>query len=711
MTDIANELIDIGIDIHQDGAISSEWGGSEKGATLFHHLQKSTEECSEIKQSESISVRPTNADLVSDMKNVLKTVFMVKSKTVATPTDHGKSDTMEGKDTSIREYGQLCNNLALSSVFVLDNVLVPLLHQNGTSSVEQETTNLRSSLHHTCAKKFVSRVCRFNEQEERGISLPIPPEFDNINTTAVIGNATLMGILEETIDMWYSIIDECIENELKQEHHSKGPIGEVDFWRRRHVILSAILQQISTPKGQALLEAMKSLHSASHLKVTGKIQVLTKLGIEAAENAKFLSTLERHLRILSDSSLPAVIQTIPSLMDSMRMVWTVSRHYNRDERMVPLMERVASQIITRVKHQINLHDIMNQEMICSQQTVSDCKKLLQSWRVSYMESRARIEEVGAGQRRWEFERGRLFDETDYMSEICCDLLEVLVIMNEFQCFLGTELASVTGETGIVNAVVAKIQSLPNFFRNFYSDPFDRKNQKAWKNEMERYNEVVVKIEESVGMAIECAFQQLRSSEMAFHLVMKFKGLKSRPSIHRILDERFQDILEHYAKELEHICNFFARNKDNPPVVFGHQRIPGRIAWANDLFHRAKAPIVLFQNDNGPFEDEIGLAIKRDYITFARTIETYKDELFNEWSSLLRNETYEGLRRTLLRRTRCAKVNSLKRNTNGERPYPLLTNFSIALTNSISEAKHFHRMGYNVPEAAFHLMLQENIFNS
>ena len=703
MTEFSDELADIGTELGH-GAISSEWGSSEKGATLFHHLHNSME-CSKIKQSESIS---THSELVSNMKDVQKSVFMVKLKADSTLKDRGDSDITKGKDQNILEYGQLCNNLALSSVFVLDNVLVPLLKKSKDSTAEEETTNLRSSLHHTCAKKLVSRVCRFNEQEERGISLPIPSEFDNIDTSSLIGNAAMMSKIEETIEAWYFILNECIENELKQEHHSQGPIGEVDFWRRRHVILSAVLQQISTPKGQELLEVMKSSHSASHLKITIKIQYLTKLGIEAAENAKFLSTLERHLRILSDSSLPAVIQTIPSLMDSMRMVWTVSRHYNRDERMVPLMERVASQIISRVKHQINLHDIMNQETSCSQQIVTDCKRLLRSWRVSYMESRARLEEAGAGQRRWEFERGRLFDETEYMADICCDLLKVLVIINEFQCFLGPELASITGETGIVNAVVAKIRSLPSFFRTFHFDPFERKNQKVWEREIEKFNGEVTKIEESVGMAIECAFQQLRSSEMAFRLVMKFKGLKSRPSIHRILDERFQDILEHYATELEQINIFFERNKDNPPIVFGYQRISGRIAWANDLFHRAKAPIILFQNENGPFEDEIGLSIKKDYITFARTIDSYKNQLFAEWSSLMRNESCEGLQRTLLRRKGSTNEDLL---TNGERLTPLLTNFSVALANSISEAKHFHGIGYNVPEAALHLMLQESIYSS
>ena len=43
-----------------------------------------------------------------------------------------------------------------------------------------------------------------------------------------------------------------------------------------------------------------------------------------------------------------VIDTLPSMMNALRMVWIISRHYNRDDRMVPLMERIAWELAERV---------------------------------------------------------------------------------------------------------------------------------------------------------------------------------------------------------------------------------------------------------------------------------------------------------------------------------------------------------------------------
>lgn len=41
-------------------------------------------------------------------------------------------------------------------------------------------------------------------------------------------------------------------------------------------------------------------------------------------------------------------ETIPSMMNALRMVWIISRHYNKDERMVPMMQLIAIEIAEKV---------------------------------------------------------------------------------------------------------------------------------------------------------------------------------------------------------------------------------------------------------------------------------------------------------------------------------------------------------------------------
>lgn len=63
---------------------------------------------------------------------------------------------------------------------------------------------------------------------------------------------------------------------------------------------------------------------------------------------RFLTTLERHFKNISQGSFGVTLDTLASMMNAIRMVWVISRHYNTDERMVPLMELIAGEIAGKV---------------------------------------------------------------------------------------------------------------------------------------------------------------------------------------------------------------------------------------------------------------------------------------------------------------------------------------------------------------------------
>jgi dynein heavy chain len=54
---------------------------------------------------------------------------------------------------------------------------------------------------------------------------------------------------------------------------------------------------------------------------------------------------------------------------------------------------------------------------------SEAKRTLNQWKETYFETRAKIEASGRDA-RWEFDRKRLFERTDYMATICEDIHEV-----------------------------------------------------------------------------------------------------------------------------------------------------------------------------------------------------------------------------------------------------------------------------------------------
>lgn len=72
-------------------------------------------------------------------------------------------------------------------------------------------------------------------------------------------------------------------------------------------------------------------------------------------------------------------------------------------------------------------NILNREQReAAMSNVRDAKRVLDQWKTSYFEMRAEIEESGSYS-RWEFDRRKLFERTDYMASICQDLNHVLQV--------------------------------------------------------------------------------------------------------------------------------------------------------------------------------------------------------------------------------------------------------------------------------------------
>lgn len=140
-------------------------------------------------------------------------------------------------------------------------------------------------------------------------------------------------------------------------------------------------------------------------------------------------------------------------MNALRMVWIISRyspfsslgyltfifrHYNKDENMVPLMERIAWEIANKVSTVINVRQIFRESPQEMKKKIFEAQTVLQKWKEVYLDIRQKIEQSGRDQ-RWEFDRRRLFDHTDYMAERCADLYEVATVIDQFYSILGPEL--------------------------------------------------------------------------------------------------------------------------------------------------------------------------------------------------------------------------------------------------------------------------------
>src|SRR6185312_6204455 len=70
---------------------------------------------------------------------------------------------------------------------------------------------------------------------------------------------------------------------------------------------------------------------------------------EAKDNVRFLSNLAKVIEPLYHESPATITDAMPSIMNSMKMIHTLSRHYGTELRMTNLFERITNQLIARCK--------------------------------------------------------------------------------------------------------------------------------------------------------------------------------------------------------------------------------------------------------------------------------------------------------------------------------------------------------------------------
>ncbi|KAF0872101.1 DYH10 protein, partial [Crocuta crocuta] len=497
-------------------------------------------------------------------------------------------------------------------------------------------------------QKFANSIQRTMQQLEGEIKLEMPSISVDREVSDLAADLEAMEILEQCVINWLNLISAAVDAQLKKTPQGHGPLAEIEFWRERNATLSALHEQTKLPVVRKVLDVIKESDSMLVTNLQPVLTELFKLHMEASDNVRFLSTVERHFKnITHGSSFHVVLETIPSMMGALRMVWIISRHYNKDGRMIPLMERIAWEIAERVCRVVNLRTLFN-----AQHKTSEARNTLLTWKKAYFDTRAKIEASGR-EARWEFDRKRLFERTDYMATICQDLCDILQVLEEFYNIFGPELKAVTGDPKRIDDVLCRVDSLVTPMENLTFDPFSIESSQYWKYVMDEF---------------------------------KIEVLASSTSI---------DVVN----------KLFVQNLDNPPLYKNHPPVAGAIYWERSLFFRIKHTILRFQEVEEILESDRGREVRQKYLDVGRMMKDYENRKYELWK-----EVTEQVLPNLMKKSLLTKTSSVAEDVaNSDKGTVFVINFSPALREIINETKYLEQLGFPISELARNVALQEDKF--
>ncbi|XP_073442216.1 dynein axonemal heavy chain 10 [Dendrobates tinctorius] len=570
-------------------------------------------------------------------------------------------------------------------------------------------------------QKFLNHIQQTMQQLEGEIKLEMPDVNLDIEPSIVAADKTAVEKLEQCVMNWQTRVSAAVEELLQKKPQGKAPLAEIDFWRERNGTLSALSEQLKLPAVKKVLNVLSIADPGLVQNLELTVTELAKYHVEAADNVRFLTTLERHLKNLTHGTgFNVVLDTIPPMMNALRMVWIISRHYNKDERMVPLMERIAWEIAERVCRVLNIRSLFRENRESAKNKTLEAKQTLELWKSCYFEIRAKIEASGRDQ-RWEFDRKRLFKKTDYLASICQNLFDILQVLEEFYNIFGPELKAVTGDPKRIDDVLHRVDGLIKPMEALSFDPFDIKYSQEWKLVIDDFKNEVQAIEGEAINFIDESFKTLRSAEAAFDMLLKFQHIRSREAINRQMMMKFNAILEQYCKEVDIVNKLFMKHLETPPLYKNHPPVAGAIYWERSLFLRIKQTIVRFLEMEEMLASEHGKMAKAKYLEVARRMKEYEDKKYEAWKESTDQTLPSLLKRSLLVNTRVpglinhtstslteVDLDQVKADTNYKNVH-YAVNFAPELQEIITETKHMEQLGFSVGELPRNVALQEDKF--
>lgn len=156
------------------------------------------------------------------------------------------------------------------------------------------------------------------------------------------------------------------EKEIKSDNNEPGPgpKTELTYWRTRmqditnwseqlkskdfNMVKMALIkqrQQEGKKEGQENINKLMLNFQRIDLALTDKLN-------EAKDNVKYLSTLEKFIEPLYTGTPQQIIDTLPSLMNAIKMIHTIARFYNTSDKMTGLFTKITNQMIRNCREKI-----------------------------------------------------------------------------------------------------------------------------------------------------------------------------------------------------------------------------------------------------------------------------------------------------------------------------------------------------------------------
>ncbi len=418
---------------------------------------------------------------------------------------------------------------------------------------------------------------------------------------------------------------------------------------------------------------------------------ITEAANEAKENVKYLSTIERFFEPLYGNDVSAIIDTLPALINGIKMIHTIARYYGTTERMTKLFMKITNQMIVTCKLNINNKDnadrIWEKDLPTLLQTIEKCLQLNEQYQDQYRTTKEKLLQTPKG-RQFDFSETQIFGKFDLF---CRRLIKLMDMFSTMQQFRSLEQQRYEGLDPLIDAfkeVVKNFRAKGHDLLDFQMNKFDR--------DYVDFNTKMTELELSLQQYINRSFENIGSIEQSLNLLKSYQAILHRESLRADLDSKLSVIFNNYGQELTEIEQIYEKFKHNPPIARNMPPVAGNIVWARHLLRKIEEPMNKFQGNAAVLSTKESKKTIKLYNKVARTLIAFEYLWYEAWCSSV-EAAKAGLQATLI----------IRHPETGK----LYVNFDPEIFQLLREARCLVKLDIAIPESAKLVLLQEDTFKA
>ena len=500
-----------------------------------------------------------------------------------------------------------------------------------------------------------------------GLELAKPEGSQMAQTTKTFNsqarqNPELIPQFESLLEGWCDAIQEYLDKPASLSSDDVGPLRELNNWRNRMQRLTSISEQLKRKDCKSvvnLLQAVtKNTGDPSKQKLVALLRRwkqtdvnITEAANEAKDNVKYLFTLERFIEPLYKGTTTTIVDTLPALTNSIKMIHTIARYYSTSERMTALFACITDQMIVNCKASIWSIDPSE---VCQQDAsraealwesneqdlvrrLEACLKLSEAYQDQYRLTKKKLAQMPKG-KQFDFNEMHIFGKFDLFCRRVIKLIDMFSTIDQFKSLSVNKLEG-------MEQLIARFHQIVKEFRGKGHDLLDYHNNKFDRDYVE-FNVKISDLEGALQHFINQSFENITSIENSLGLLATFQAILQRETLKSDLDSKLNVIFQNYGIELEQVQQLYEKQKHDPPIPRNLPPVAGNITWSRHLLKRIEGPMKQFELNQNVLDGPGARRIIKMYNKLARTLVAFEYLWHQAWVQSI-DQAKSGLQATLI----------------------------------------------------------------